>query len=191
MSNSCTFGFLPILSKISYLKHTADGSYSINDSYYYSLSSPSTWNTVSIQWMREGMSWWISVWMHNSTSNVKSSKSFQMLCFQALRLGRHNVIYYSFLRVPYSTLTWNISAHVSFTWYSKTLPQKKAGKDEKGAWVSGKRRPSSEIPPYLTSLLFGLAGYFVLMPFDVNSHISPVSGISKPTAPAVHRSSLD
>lgn len=154
------------------------------------LSSTSIWNTVSIQWMREGMSRWIQVWMHNSTSNVKSGKSFQMLCFQALRPGRHNVIYHYFLWVPYSTLTWNISAHVSFTWHSKTHPEKKARKDEKGARVSGKRRPSSEIPPYLTSLLFGLTGYFVLMPFDVNSRISPVSGISKPAAPAVRRSSL-
>lgn len=128
--------------------------------------------------------------MHNSTSKAKSSKSFQMLCFQALRPGRHNVIYYYFLWISYSTLTWNIFAHVSFTWHSKILPQKKAGQDEKWAWVSGKRRRSSEIQPYLTSLLFGLAGYFVLMPFNVNSCISPVSGISKPTAPAVHSSSL-
>lgn len=39
--------------------------------------------------------------------------------------------------------------------------------------MCAKRRPPSEMPPYITSLFWGLTGNFVLMPFGANSGISP------------------
>lgn len=119
--------------------------------------------------------------MQNQTSSRK-------LCFQALRPGEHNVIYY-FFQFP-TSLSHKNSLLTSFSHGTTKSSLRRRQEKYKGTWMSTKRRLSSEMPPHLTSLLFGLAGHFALMPFAVNAGLSPVSGISKLTAPDVHPSSL-
>lgn len=132
--------------------------------------------------------WMITVWMDNSTSNAKSNKSFSMPRFWSLQPGRHSVIYYYFLSISY-TFIWRVTAHVSSIWYN-IFPQKRWPGKIKWSLNVWKEKNFIRNATIFNQSSFGMAGYFVLRPFGINSCLSLLSGISKLTAPAVHSPSL-